>query len=189
MVFSWGLFLLPTFCTCSFQVKKNFGAKWPNHYKWYRLIYSIFSSILFLGILIQAIYLPLEYIFSPGRFSNMRDIWSQQQVSLSCYAQPGKYRWVLFFGFRPDSTADSSSELVISGIYSQIRHPLYLGLLGIFLGYFLVAGTVGALIHLGCLIAYLPIGIYFEEKKSCLRFWRKLPRLPKGSPHFLPKIP
>ncbi|SEG46113.1 Protein-S-isoprenylcysteine O-methyltransferase Ste14 [Algoriphagus boritolerans DSM 17298 = JCM 18970] len=188
MVFSWGLFYFLHSALAASKLKRILEAKWPNHYKWYRLIYSIFSSILFLGILIQAIYLPLEYIFSPGRFSQYAGYMVATAGVVIMLRAARQISMGSFFGFRPDSTADSSSELVISGIYSQIRHPLYLGLLGIFLGYFLVAGTVGALIHLGCLIAYLPIGIYFEEKNLVSVFGESYRDYQKEVPTFFPKF-
>jgi steroid 5-alpha reductase family enzyme len=53
--------------------------------------------------------------------------------------------------------------LVTTGLYSKIRHPLYAGLVLIFLGYFLFAGTISAA-NLSCLLLYLPFGIYFGKK-------------------------
>jgi protein-S-isoprenylcysteine O-methyltransferase Ste14 len=53
---------------------------------------------------------------------------------------------------------------VIQGWYARVRHPLYGGLILIFGGYFLIAGSYSAGVHFGCLLIYLPIGIYFEEQ-------------------------
>lgn len=93
-----------------------------------------------------------------------------------------------FLGLRAKTEKNAEPELIISDIYSQIRHPLYFGLLAIFLGYFLVSGTVGALIHLGCLIVYLPIGIYFEEKNLIAEFGDQYRNYQKEVPAFFPKI-
>jgi protein-S-isoprenylcysteine O-methyltransferase Ste14 len=93
-----------------------------------------------------------------------------------------------FLGIKQDKSAGSVPELVISGIYSQIRHPLYLGLVAVFFGYFLVSGTVGALIHLGCLITYLPLGIYFEEKNLIAFFGENYREYRREVPAFLPRI-
>jgi protein-S-isoprenylcysteine O-methyltransferase Ste14 len=67
-----------------------------------------------------------------------------------------------FIGF--NASEQKPEKLVISGIYSKIRHPLYAGLILVFLGYFFFSGSVTAAVHLACLLVYLPFGIYFEEK-------------------------
>ena len=55
-------------------------------------------------------------------------------------------------------------------MFARMRHPLYLGLVLIFVGYFMVSTTIGSLIHLVCLVIYLPFGIYFEEKNLLEKF-------------------
>jgi protein-S-isoprenylcysteine O-methyltransferase Ste14 len=93
-----------------------------------------------------------------------------------------------FLGLTPEDQNSVGPELTASGIYAQVRHPLYFGLLLIFLGYFLVSGTVGSLIHLACLIGYLPIGIYFEEKNLIATFGDQYKNYQKEVPAFFPKI-
>lgn len=90
-----------------------------------------------------------------------------------------------FLGIKP---ADQNEALFQSGWYARVRHPLYLGLAMIFLGYFLVAGTVSALIHLICLIIYLPIGIYFEEQNLVDQFGQEYIAYQKKVPAFFPKF-
>lgn len=188
MVLSWGLFYFLHTSLAASKLKRILESKWPHHYKWYRLFYSILSTILFLGILIQAMLLPAISVFYTNPFSQYAGymvatagvivlLRSAKQISLGS-----------FLGVRSASKNLQKSELVISGIYSQVRHPLYVGLLGIFLGFFLVSGTVGALIHLGCLIGYLPIGIYFEEKNLIAEYGGAYRQYQKEVPSFFPKI-
>lgn len=188
MVLSWGLFYFLHTALAASKLKRILESKWPRRYKWYRISYSILSTILFLGILVQAITLPVQIIFSPSKFIQYAGylvatlgvtilVRSARQIALGS-----------FLGLRPAQNVDSNQELVISGIYSQIRHPLYLGLLLVFAGYFLVAGTAGALIHLACLISYLPIGIYFEEKKLISSFGDQYRNYQKEVPAFFPKF-
>ena len=55
-------------------------------------------------------------------------------------------------------------------------------------GIFLVSGTMGSLIHLGCLILYLPLGIYFEEKNLISLYGERYREYKKEVPPFFPKI-
>ncbi len=188
MVLSWGLFYFVHSALAASKLKRILESKWPSHYKWYRLFYSVLSSILFLGILIQAMFLPVELVFSPDSFSQYGGYLiatlgiiilsrSTKQISLGS-----------FLGTQLKKEKTSESKLIISGIYSHVRHPLYVGLLGTFLGYFLVSGTVGALIHLSCLIVYLPIGIYFEEKNLIAEYEDQYRNYRKEVPAFFPKL-
>lgn len=188
MVLSWGLFYFLHTALAASKLKRILESKWPSRYKWYRLFYSVLSSILFVGILIQAMILPVDLLFNPSSFSQYAGYMvttagviilmrSAKQISLGSY-----------FLTNPEIKRTIEAKLVISDIYSQIRHPLYLGLLAIFLGYFLVSGTIGALIHLGCLIAYLPFGIYFEEKNLIAEFGDHYRNYRKEVPAFFPRI-
>lgn len=188
LILSWTLFYFLHSALAASKLKRILREKWPETHKWYRLFYSVFSTILFLGILLQALFLPLREVYTPGQFGQyagymiatagvMVFLKSMKEISLTS-----------FLGFRLKESEGPNQELVRSGIYSQIRHPLYFGLLAIFLGYFLVSGTLGALIHLGCLVAYLPFGIYFEEKNLISVFEEAYRDYQKEVPSFFPKI-
>lgn len=188
MILSWGLFYFLHMALAASKIKRILKAKWPEHYKWYRLFYSILSMLLFIAILVQAIFFPVEQVYSTKQFGQYAGYMiatagviilmrSLKQVSIkSCR------------GLLPEKISESSMELVTTGMYSQVRHPLYFGLLLVFAGYFLVSGTVGALIHLGCLIVYLPFGIYFEEKNLISQFGVRYREYQKEVPAIFPKM-
>ncbi|MFN3998797.1 methyltransferase family protein [Algoriphagus sp.] len=188
MVLSWGLFYFLHTALAASKLKIILESKWPNSYKWYRLFYSILASVLFVGILVQAIFLPVEVVFVPGKFSQYAGYMIATAGVIVLLRSLKQISLVSFLGWRPKRTEKEVPELIISGIYSQIRHPLYLGLLGIFLGYFVVSGTIGALIHLGCLIVYLPIGIYFEEKNLISFFGDSYRTYQQDVPAIFPRI-
>ncbi|MEM9341073.1 MAG: isoprenylcysteine carboxylmethyltransferase family protein [Bacteroidota bacterium] len=58
-----------------------------------------------------------------------------------------------------------NDELITTGIYNYVRHPIYSGAILIYLGAFLFTPTDTLLASLFWLIAYLPVGLYLEEKK------------------------
>ena len=188
MVLSWGLFYFLHTALAASKLKRILESKWPIVYKRYRLFYSILTFILFFGIVILVMFVPVQQVFIPGSFSQYAGymiatagvivlLRSAKQISLSS-----------FLGIRLMKKTLQKPELVVSGMYSQVRHPLYVGLLGIFLGYFLVSGTVGALIHLGCLMVYLPSGIYFEEKNLVVDYGDDYLKYQKEVPVFFPKF-
>lgn len=188
LVLSWALFYFLHSALAASKLKRILKAKWPETYKWYRLFYSVFSTILFLGILLQALFLPIQVIYSPGQFSQYAGYMVATAGVIVFLKSMKEISLKSFLGFGPAKLEESDPELVISGIYSQIRHPLYFGLLAIFMGYFLVSGTVGALIHLACLVGYLPLGIYFEEKNLISIFGENYREYQKEVPSFFPKI-
>lgn len=188
MVLSWGLFYFLHTALAASKLKRILESKWPSHYKWYRLFYSVLSGILFLGILIQAMLLPVDLIFSKGSFNQYAGYMVTTAGVIILMRSAKQISLGSFLGLRAKTEKNAEPELIISDIYSQIRHPLYFGLLAIFLGYFLVSGTVGALIHLGCLIVYLPVGIYFEEKNLIAEFGDQYRNYQKEVPAFFPKI-
>lgn len=188
LILSWVLFYFLHSALAASKLKRILKAKWPETYKWYRLFYSVLSTILFLGILLQALFLPLNAVYSPGQFSQYAGYMVATAGVIVFLKSIKEISLKSFLGLGPAKHEESDPELVISGIYSQIRHPLYFGLLAIFLGYFLVSGTVGALIHLACLVGYLPFGIYFEEKNLITIFGEDYRDYQKEVPSFFPKI-
>lgn len=186
LVLSWGLFYFLHTALAASKLKRILEAKWPGLYNWYRLFYTVLSTLLFLGIVFQALFLPVENLFSPDQFSQYAGYLIASAGVMIAIKSVKEISMRSFLGLR--IAENQEVELNTSGMYSQVRHPLYLGLVFIFLGYFLVSGTVGSLIHLACLIGYLPIGIYFEEKNLISIFGDRYKSYQQEVPAFFPKI-
>ncbi len=186
LVLSWGLFYFLHTALAASKLKRILEAKWPGLYNWYRLFYTVLSTLLFLGIVIQALFLPVENLFSPDQFSQYAGYLIASAGVMIAIKSVKEISMRSFLGLR--IAENQEVELNTSGMYSQVRHPLYLGLVFIFLGYFLVSGTVGSLIHLACLIGYLPIGICFEEKNLISIFGDRYKSYQQEVPAFFPKI-
>ena len=60
---------------------------------------------------------------------------------------------------------DEISELKKDGILGYVRHPIYTGTILVILGFFLFIPNLPTLVSCMCMLLYLPIGIYLEEKK------------------------
>ncbi len=164
LALSWAIFYSFHSILAASKLKRILEVKLGKAYKWYRLFYSFLSAGLFLGIVIQSLFIPNQILIQKSPFMNyvgymmaalgtIISLKATKQISISS-----------FIGINPDHLQKTGKELITAGWYARMRHPLYSGLILIFLGYFLVAGTVTSGIHLLCLLLYLPFGIYYEEQ-------------------------
>ncbi|OOG70437.1 isoprenylcysteine carboxylmethyltransferase family protein [Algoriphagus sp. A40] len=186
LALSWALFYILHTAVAASKLKRILKAKPPATSKWYSLFYSVLSAVLFMGIILQALFLPVQTICIPGQFGQYAGYMVTTAGVIVFVKAIKEIPLLSFFGLRKKKPEEL--ELVSSGIYSQIRHPFFFGLLAIFLGYFLVSGTLGALIHLTCLVLYLPVGIYFEEKNLVAVFGEDYREYQQNVPPFFPKI-
>lgn len=72
-----------------------------------------------------------------------------------------------FLGLRTTRTED---QLMTSGIHSKVRHPIYSGTILVLAGCFMIRPTDLLLVSLLVILVYLPVGIFFEEKKLISKF-------------------
>jgi protein-S-isoprenylcysteine O-methyltransferase Ste14 len=188
MVLSWGLFYTLHTLLAASKLKRILEAKWPRLYNWYRLFYTLLSTVLFIGIVIQALFLPKTLVFSPSQFMEYAGYMVATAGVMILLKSIKEISLGSFLGLTRRTKSDSDLPLVATGLYAQVRHPLYLGLLLIFFGYFLVSGTLAGLIHLACLIVYLPIGIFFEEKNLIYQFGEGYQNYRREVPAFFPRL-
>lgn len=168
LALSWIIFYTLHSLLAASKLKIILEVKWGGAYKWYRLVYTVISLILFFGIMIQAVLIPKTTLIPKSDFTDYLGYMLAGFGTIIATKSSKKYAVKQFLGFEPTTKKDE--KLITTGLYAKVRHPLYSGLVLIFLGYFLFAGTISSAVHLGCLLLYLPIGIYFEEKKLVNQF-------------------
>ncbi len=157
-------------------------------YKWYRLLYSLGSLFVIFFILFYSALIPsfpilvpselLTYIgFVLAGIGTMIAIKSFKGQSLS-----------RFLGMEPHDDLEVKELLTTLGPYEWVRHPLYAGLILVFLGFFLYLPHLTSLIHLLALLGYLPFGIYFEEKKLLAQYGQAYVDYRSKVPALFPKL-
>ncbi len=187
LALSWAIFYSLHSILAASKLKRILEVKLGNAYKWYRLFYSFVSFILFLGIVIQSLFIQNQILLSKFPFltyvgymlaalGTIIALKASKQISISS-----------FMGINPD-LLKTNERLSTTGWYARMRHPLYFGLILIFLGYFLVAGTITAAIHLLCLLIYLPFGIYYEEQNLILLFGYEYRDCQQKVPALIPRF-
>jgi protein-S-isoprenylcysteine O-methyltransferase Ste14 len=156
------------------------AGKWFNYY---RLAYSVLSTIGLAFLIWFTGSIP-----GPGFFTT-----SILTLSIGCSLATGgiiligmafrHYRFSEFIGIR----SEVHETLHISGILKKIRHPIYSGTILIVLGYFFYSPYLSTFISALCLFAYLPVGIWLEEKKLIRQFGQAYLDYKKSVPALVPR--
>jgi protein-S-isoprenylcysteine O-methyltransferase Ste14 len=156
-------------------------------YRWwsprtYRLLYSVFATVglfalLFLNGSIAAPYFVASE--GPIRFASLvLTTFGVIVVQVSFRA----YSLRAFIGLAEEPTTGLKTD----GIQKYIRHPLYAGTILITCGFFLFIPNLPTLISCGCVLLYLPIGIWLEERKLIEQFGEAYRTYQKTVPALVP---
>jgi len=165
---------------CKEWVSEHVGLKGSG----YRLVYSLISIVGLIGLGWIIKEMPQKRLFDPGVFI------------FSAYLLIAAGVVIVFFSFRYLSGLEfvglrkfsSEGKLVTHGIHSWVRHPIYTGTIAILLEYFICQPSDVILISVVVILNYLPIGIYFEERKLIQKFGEAYLNYKKKVPSILPGL-
>ena len=87
-----------------------------------------------------------------------------------------------------DMRTDRKAELVTTGIYSRVRHPLYLATVLVLIALALVYPFPRVTVFALCLMFYTLVGAYFEERKLVLHYGDEYRKYRKTAGFILPKL-
>ncbi len=167
------------------KIHNSLGEKFYQAY--YRLAYNLISILTFLPILWEAIQ-PSSAIWNVGRYTYFTFLLFQVAGVAGAAISLYQVDWRSFIGLKQITSRNqindnaSSDQLVISGMYKWVRHPLYFfSLIAI---WFKTLMTLNWLTFCIAATLYFWIGTYFEEKKmlrefgtAYLQYQKKVPRL------------
>lgn len=186
LILLWVIFYAHHTLFASLNIKRKIKALVKKAYLWNRLMYSIVSSFIFFGIFVYASTLKPSLLLQPNEVLTYVGYMLATFGTIILVKSFKHFSGKRFAGFVPHDDLETSEELIQSGIHGIIRHPIYAGLMLIFMGYFLFSPTMSALIHLGMLLLYLPLGIYFEEQKLIQIFGSAYERYREKIPALIP---
>ncbi len=165
-------------------VKSWFERTMPFVYSRYRVIYSFFSVV---GMVLFAAYMsvtpshPVWPDVATAKYAGMvLAAWGVIIIKKSFKA----YSLREFLGIRQERPG----ELVVDGLQSKVRHPLYAGTILVVFGLFLFSPTYEILMTMLLVFTYLGIGIQLEEKKLLKTFGDKYAAYRDEVPMLIPKI-
>lgn len=165
------------------SVKDWFHKKLGKHYRYYRLAYTIFAALTLVALLFyQYSFLSPQLIHSTA-LKYISAIILVLPGLVTMIISVGKY-FLLLSGVRSLYTSIATPELKVNGIHRYMRHPLYSGTILFVTGLFFIFPTLSNLVAVVLLIAYVLVGLIFEEKKlvkefgqSYLQYRSKVPKL------------
>lgn len=165
LVILWVLFYFLHSLLASLNIKRKIKGWMGRQYIWYRLLYTVFSTVFVFGILIFSTTFPQSDILAKTPATTYLGYMLASFGTIIIMRSFKSFSKKKFIGLQPHDDLEDKEGFVVTGIYSYVRHPIYAGSVLLFLGFFFFEPTESSILHLVMLLAYLPFGIYFEEKK------------------------
>ncbi len=164
----WGVFYALHSFLATIIVKDWIKSHLPALHSVYRLSYNIFAILTLALLLAYHIYLPSQTLFVGNLFTKVLAgvlVLGGSGIVLVAFKN---YNTSEFLGLKTENT--QNPQLAITGLNRLVRHPLYLGVVLLFLGLWIWESSLKNLIALLALWVYLLIGIYLEEQKLLIYF-------------------
>ena len=180
----WALYFVLHSLLAADKVKEWAGRTWGSAFRYYRLVYSIISTAGLLGLLILNGNMEAELFFKKEGFVRFMSLLLTTFGVMTIQLAFRHYPLKSFLGFEPEKM-----ELKIEGILKYVRHPVYAGLILVITGFFLFLPNLPTLISCLCMLGYLPVGIWLEEKKLMAAFGEKYMNYRKNVPSIIPRLP
>jgi len=154
--------------------------------KFYRLFYNVFAVLSIAPILYLMISLPDQTLYQvPVPWSYLM-LAGQVLSVLLLFVAVMQTDLLSFAGLRQLVEAEKTGNLVTSGLYRSVRHPLYtFSLLILWLS---PAMSVNSFIVYAGLTIYILIGIIFEERKLLREFGEAYENYKSSTPMLLPGL-
>lgn len=154
-------------------VKTWFSSQLGPSYRFYRLLYNLLAAALLCGLLYWMGKWPENALFETNAWTMFASgllLAMGAWIGLGSLLQYDLGEFTGFQAFQAKEAVPNHSQLNTKGFNALVRHPLYLGLLLLLLGWFLFFPGLSGLVLLGSVLGYLPFGIYFEELKLKRQF-------------------
>ena len=152
-----------------------------NAFRFYRLIYSTLATLGLLALLVFSGSIPSESFFASEGLVRFLSFVLTTFGVIAIQLAFRQYRLKAFLGL-----AEERNEMKIEGILKYVRHPIYTGLILITAGFFLFIPNLPTLVSCVCILTYLPIGIYLEERKLIGVYGEKYLRYKQDVPALMP---
>lgn len=156
----WVLYFTLHSVMASEGVKERVRHGLGSGYRFYRLFYSAVSTMGLVVLLMINANLKTAYFFESEGIIRYLSLMLTTFGVMTIQLAFRQYRLKSFLGFAPEQRS-----LRREGILKLVRHPIYSGLILTTIGFFLFIPNLATLITCACILAYLPVGIYLEEKK------------------------
>jgi methanethiol S-methyltransferase len=187
---AWCLYCFLHSWLAALGIKKKMQGLLKQHFRFYRLGYTIFAFIT-LALILYFMYTIESFLLFP-RISFIW--WAGLVLALSGLVLMAFCIRKYFFslsGLLSLFKEESEPRLMIDGLHKYMRHPLYMGTFMFLWGLFFMIPYLSFLITNVVITTYTLIGIVLEEKKLVMEFGQDYrdyqERVPKLIPFFRSK--
>ncbi|MEP2670958.1 MAG: NnrU family protein [Cyclobacteriaceae bacterium] len=183
LVLGWFIYFFLHSLLAADSVKELFRKFLGKSFRFYRLGYVVFSSLGLLFLLFWNANISTDYLFNHEGAARYLSLVFAAFGVIVIKVSFRSYRLSEFLGM-----STSGEPFTTKGILRSIRHPIYSGTILIIVGYWLFNPTIPTSASVICILAYLPIGIYLEEKKLIKQFGERYAQYKRDVPALIPKF-
>jgi methanethiol S-methyltransferase len=179
----WVLYFTLHSALASAGVKYFFEQFLKSAFRFYRIIYSVIATVGLLALLLFNASITSAVFFKGEGLIRYLSLMLATFGVIVISRSFREYRFSSFVGLK-----EEVSVFKRSGILKYVRHPIYSGTILIVLGFLLFNPTLATLVSVGCILAYLPVGIFLEEKKLIKQFGDQYRAYKNDVPSVFPRI-
>jgi methanethiol S-methyltransferase len=183
LILGWFIYFTIHSVLAADAVKDYFKNLLQSKFRFYRIFYSLISTVGLFGLLFLNAMLSGELLLNPQGLVRYLSLMLATFGVIIVSRAFKEHDAASFIGLRQEEIKFNRS-----GILNHVRHPIYSGTILIVIGFFLFTPTIATLVSTVCIFAYLPIGIYLEEKKLIHQFGDQYILYKREVPSLIPKF-
>lgn len=158
--FGWIMYFFIHSFLASNEVKSSVEKRIPALFAYYRISYNLIAIAGLIPLLYGSIFLPDPLLFASAWLVPL-GIFLLITGLVLLYLAFKAFDGAEFLGLKKEM----KPELVFTGMYQYVRHPLYFATIVLILGLFLLVPTQKMLLVLLISYGYILIGYRLEERK------------------------
>ncbi|MGJ3233401.1 methyltransferase family protein [Marivirga sp.] len=178
IVIAWMIFGIAHSVLASSLIKEKINLSPVN----YRRLYNIISIFAVLFIFILGSTIQPQFLFPKDQSSKAIGLIIATFGFLLAKLAFKPISFSEFMGIK----SETNQKLITKGIYGRMRHPLYTALILGIVGFVIFSPTYTNLVHAICILIYLFIGIYYEEKRLSAHFGKEYEEYKSQTPMLFP---
>lgn len=183
---AWGVFYGLHSLLAAGKIKVYFKSTAPSFFPYYRLAYNLFHLIFSAILLWWGISCKGALLYERQMVVGILFLISGLTLSLMAFRS---FDIPAFLGVDVvSSSSKNTTELIQTGLYAWVRHPLYSGIVLIILGIICCLPYQPLLLFAAVTFVYLPFGIYWEEEKLRREFGPVYDRYAQGVKRLIPGV-
>ena len=182
LIIGWAVYFTLHSVLAKSSVKLFIKQTIPSGFKFYRLVYTVVSTVGLLILLLMNASIESDYLINPSAWNRY---FSLMLATIGIFILKAAFRQYNLSGFM-GLKDDDHEEFKMGGILQHIRHPLYTATILIALGFWLFIPNVTTLVSVLCIFIYLAVGIPLEESRLIKKYGEQYREYRKKVPALIP---